>query len=52
MFAKDNGFNTEQMSAWFSIIKSVHEMAVGECLTVLFQILFQSSWLLKQIKFQ
>lgn len=30
MFAKDNGFTTEQMSAWFSIIKSVHEMAVGE----------------------
>lgn len=27
-FAKDNGFTTEQMSAWFSIIKSVHEMAV------------------------
>ena len=30
MFAKDNGFTSEQMSAWFSIIKSVHEMAVGE----------------------
>ncbi len=29
MFGKDNGFTTEQMSAWFSIIKSVHEMAVG-----------------------
>lgn len=27
-FAKDSGFNTEQTSAWFSIIKSVHEMAV------------------------
>ncbi|XP_068747535.1 cilia- and flagella-associated protein 119-like isoform X1 [Montipora capricornis] len=27
-FAKDNGFTSEQMSAWFSIIKSVHEMAV------------------------
>ncbi|XP_078362176.1 cilia- and flagella-associated protein 119-like [Oculina patagonica] len=27
-FGKDNGFTTEQMSAWFSIIKSVHEMAV------------------------
>jgi len=29
MFGKDNGFTEEQMSAWFSIIKSVHEMAVG-----------------------
>ncbi|KAJ7374048.1 hypothetical protein OS493_009378 [Desmophyllum pertusum] len=28
MFGKDNGFTTEQMSAWFSIIKSLHEMAV------------------------
>jgi len=27
-FGKDNGFTEEQMSAWFSIIKSVHEMAV------------------------
>ena len=30
MFAKDNKFTSEQMSAWFSIIKSVHEMTVGE----------------------
>jgi len=29
MFGKDNGFTQEQMSAWFSIIKAVHEMAVG-----------------------
>ena len=29
MFGKDNGYTEEQMSAWFSIIKSVHEMAVG-----------------------
>lgn len=27
-FAKDNKFTSEQMSAWFSIIKSVHEMTV------------------------
>lgn len=27
-FAKDNEFSTEQTSAWFSVIKSVHEMTV------------------------
>lgn len=27
-FGKDNGFTPEQMSAWFSIVKCVHEMAV------------------------
>ncbi|XP_027054140.1 coiled-coil domain-containing protein 189-like [Pocillopora damicornis] len=27
-FGKENGFTAEQMSAWFSIIKCVHEMAV------------------------
>lgn len=34
-FAKDNEFSTEQTSAWFSIIKSVHEMTVGK-FTILF----------------
>ena len=34
-FAKDNEFSTEQTSAWFSVIKSVHEMTVGK-FTILF----------------
>ena len=29
-FAKDSGFNKEQLSALFSIVKRTHEMAVGK----------------------
>lgn len=40
MFAKDNKFTSEQMSAWFSIIKSVHEMTVGEDVHVILKLIW------------